>query len=157
MGTIYNYNEEVPNIVVAVVTTAATTLTLAASTHSQRTTVVSSAAPLAITLPQATGTGNKYRIVYTVAATATGHTIKVANATDNMAGSMAVYDTSATDITAIAFSATATDDTVTLNGTTQSGVKGTTVEIEDVATGLFSVRVMGPATGSYATPFSATV
>jgi hypothetical protein len=57
----------------------------------------------------------------------------------------------------LAFAATATDDTITLNGTTQAGTRGTTIELEDVEAGLWSVRVVGAATGSYATPFSATV
>ncbi len=140
-----------------VVTTAATTLTLSATTHAGRTVVVSSAAALAITLPQATGTGNTYRVYMSVAATATAHTIKVGNSTDNMAGGLAVFDTSATDITAIAFAATATDDTITMDGTTRAGTAGTQIEIQDVATGKFRVLMHGAATGSYATPFSATV
>lgn len=141
----------------SVVATSATTLAVTAASHAGKTVVISSAAPLAVTLPQATGTGNRYRFVVTVAATATGHTVKVANATDNMAGSMAIFDTSATDITALAFAATATDDTITLDGTTKAGTVGTVIDIEDVKTGLFSVLVRGAATGSYATPFSATV
>lgn len=141
----------------AIVDTTATTLTVTATQHAGRTISVSSAAPIAITLPQATGTGHRYRFIIAVAATATGHTIKVANATDDFNGSIAIQDTSATDITCVAYAATATDDTITLNGTTQAGTVGTVIEITDVATGLFSAFVRGAATGSYATPFSASV
>lgn len=140
----------------AIVSTTATTLTVSAASHAGKTIKVASAAPIAITLPAATGTGNKYKFVVTVAATATGHTIKCVG-TDDMEAGMAIFDTSATDITAIAFAATATDDTITLDGTTKSGVRGTVIEVEDIETGLWSVLVRGPATGSYATPFSATV
>ena len=148
---------QIKTVTSAPVVTTATTLTVTAASHAGKTIVVNSTSPIAITLPQATGSGNRYRIAIGVVATATGHTIKVANATDNMNGAMAVFDTSATDITAIAFSATATDDTIPLNGTTQAGTVGTIIEIEDIKTGLFSSFVRGAATGSYATPFSATV
>ena len=69
-----------------VVNTTATTLAVTQAAHNNKVVTISSAAPIAITLPQATGTGAKYRFVLMVAATATGHTIKVANSTDVMQG-----------------------------------------------------------------------
>lgn len=138
-----------------VVATTATTLALTQASHAGRTLVVSSAAPIAITTPEATGTGSKYRIFIAVAATGTAHTI-TAGSSDVMAGGLAVFDTSATDITAIAFAATATDKIISLNGTTKAGTVGTVVELEDVATNTWSVFVRGAATGSYATPFSSS-
>src|SRR5690348_6651807 len=60
-----------------VVDTTATTLTITQATHGNRTVTISSAAPIAITLPQATGTGSVYRFQMQVVATATSHTIKV--------------------------------------------------------------------------------
>lgn len=140
----------------AIVTTTATELTLTAALHAGRTVKVASAAPIAIRLPAATGTGNRYDLVFSVAATGTASTIKCTG-TDDMEAGVAVFDTSATDITAIAFAATATDDTITVNGTTQGGVRGAWVSLVDVETGLWGVRYTSPATGSYATPFSATV
>jgi hypothetical protein len=59
--------------------------------------------------------------------------------------------------TAVLFETAATSDTITLNGTTTGGIKGDRVEIEDIATNLYYVRVVGSATGTEATPFSATV
>ena len=141
----------------AIVATTATALSITKALHANRTVVINSAAPIAITLPQAIGSGDRYRFVVGVAATGTAHTIAVANATDNMNGGLAIFDTSATDITALAFAATATDDRISLDGTTKAGTVGTIVEIEDVKTGLFAVSVRGAATGSYATPFSAAV
>lgn len=137
----------------AIVDTTATSLALSQASHAGRTVTVSSAAPLAVTLPAATGTGDKYRLVILVAATGTAHTISCAGS-DDMEGSIAIHDTSATDITAIAYAATATDNTISLNGTTKSGTRGTVVELEDVASGLWAAKVVGAATGSYATPFS---
>jgi len=139
-----------------VVNTTATEFTVTAAAHAGRTVTISSAAPIAVTLPAATGTGNTYRFVFEVAATGTTSSIKCVG-TDDFAGMLAVFDTSATDITAIAFAATATDDTMAFDGTTRSGVLGTIVELIDVATGHWAGGIRGPATGSYATPFSATV
>ncbi len=139
------------------VTAGATTLVVTQALHAGRTVVLNNTAPIAITLPQATGSGSRYRFVVAAAATGTASTIKVANATDNMSGGLAIVSTSATDIKALAFGATATDDTISLNGTTQAGTVGTMIDIEDAKTGLFAVRMTGVATGSYATPFSATV
>jgi hypothetical protein len=51
----------------------------------------------------------------------------------------------------------ADSDTITLNGTTTGGLKGDIIRIVDVAANLFSVTVMSAATGTEATPFSATV
>lgn len=139
-----------------VVNTTATELTITAAAHAGKTVTISSAAPIAVTLPAATGTGNRYKFVFEVAATGTTSSIKCVG-TDDFAGMLAVFDTSATDITAIAFAATATDDTMAFDGTTRSGVLGTVIELEDVASGHWAGMVRGPATGSYATPFSATV
>jgi hypothetical protein len=139
----------------APVATTATSLTITAAAHANRTVVVNSTAAIAVTLPQATGTGNKYKFFIGVAATATSHTIKVANATDVMAG-YAFCVTTTTD-NAEGFKTSATSDTITLNGTTLGGVVGDTVEIEDVKTGVFSVRLCTAPTGTEATPFSATV
>lgn len=137
------------------VATTATQLTITAALHNMKTVRISSAAPIAIVLPQATGTGDRYRFVMGVVATGTAHTIKVANATDVMQG-YAYYLTTSSD-NVIGYKATATDDTISLNGTTKGGYVGDTVEIVDINTGVFQVNIIGNATGSTATPFSATV
>jgi len=139
----------------AVVATTATSLSVTAALHAGRTIVVNSAAPIAVTMPAATGTGAKYHFVIGVAATATGHTIKVANATDVMTGHALCVTTTSTN--AEGFATSATSDTVTLNGTTLGGVVGDRVELIDIATGIFSVLVVSSPTGTEATPFTATV
>jgi hypothetical protein len=140
---------------ITAIDTTATTLTITQATHGNKTVTISSAAPLAITLPQATGTGTKYRFVLTVAATGTQHTIKVANATDVMAGYVFALTTASANV--IGYGTTATSDTITLNGTTTGGVAGSQWEIEDVKTGIFRVMGFDAPTGTTATPFSATV
>ena len=135
--------------------TTATTLTITQATHGNKTVTVSSAAPIAITLPQATGTGTRYRFVVMVAATGTQHTIKVANATDVMQGYVFALTTSSANV--IGYGTSATSDTITLNGTTTGGVAGSMWEIEDIKTGFFRVMGFDAPTGTTATPFSATV
>jgi|KBSMisStandDraft_5_1062788.scaffolds.fasta_scaffold338094_2 hypothetical protein len=139
----------------APVATTATSLTITAAAHAGRTVAINSTAPIAVTLPQATGTGNRYKFWIGVVATATGHTIKVANATDVMAGY--AFCVTTTSDNAEGFKTSATSDTITLNGTTLGGVVGDMVEIEDVKTGIFSVKLFTAPTGTEATPFSATV
>ena len=137
------------------VATTATSLTVTAAAHAGRTVAVNSTAPIAVVLPQATGTGNKYKFWIGVVATATGHTIKVANATDVMSGVSWCLTTASANV--VGYGTTATSDTVTLNGTTLGGVVGDMVELEDVKTGIFSVKIFASPTGTTATPFSATV
>jgi hypothetical protein len=139
----------------APVATTATSLTITAAAHAGRTVAINSTAPIAITLPQATGTGNKYRFWVGVVATGTAHTIKVANATDVMAGY--AFAVTTTSDNAEGFKTSATSDTISMNGTTLGGVVGDMYEIEDVKTGIFSVKCFTAPTGTEATPFSATV
>lgn len=139
----------------AVVNTTATTLTITQALHGNRVVTVSSASPIAITLPQATGTGVKYRFQFQVAATATQHTIKVANSTDVMQGLVLALTTSSANV--IGYGTSATSDTITLNGTTTGGVIGSWWEIQDIKTGFFLVQGFDSPTGATATPFSATV
>jgi hypothetical protein len=138
-----------------VVDTTATALTVTATQHAGKIVTISSAAPIAITLPQATGTGNRYRFNVRVVATGTAHTIKVANATDVMSGIVYALTTSSDNV--IGYKTTATDDTISLNGTTKGGVVGDWIEIVDIKTGFFQVNASTAPTGSTATPFSATV
>jgi len=138
-----------------VVNTTATSLTITAALHAGKTVTLSSAVPIAVVLPQATGTGLTYKFQVQVVATGTAHTIAVANATDVMQGIAYALTTSSDNV--IGYHTTATSDTISLNGTTKGGVVGDIIEITDVKTGFFSVKLFTAPTGSYATPFSAAV
>lgn len=139
----------------AVVDTTATSLTITAASHAGKLVTISSAAPVTITLPQATGTGNIYRFAFLVAATGTASKIQVANATDVMTGY--VFAVTTTSDNAEAFKTSATSDTASFNGTTQGGVVGDQFEVIDAATGKFVVRGFTAPTGTEATNFSAAV
>jgi hypothetical protein len=133
----------------------AATATVTPSLHAGRTVVLDRAAGQALTLPAATGTGHSYRFFLKTTITSNATTIKVANATDVMAG-LAIVANDGGD-TASIFETAADSDTVSFNGSTTGGIRGATVELEDVAAGLWAVRVIGAATGTEATPFAATV
>lgn len=109
----------------------------------------------AVTLPAASGSGAEYRLFIGTTITSVGTTIKVASASDIMAG-VALFAND-TDASASLFETAADSDTITFNGSTTGGIKGTMVELIDVASGLWWVRITGAATGTEATPFSATV
>ena len=62
-----------------------------------------------------------------------------------------------TDISGVTILANVNDDTVTMNGSTKGGVKGTWLRFTDVATGIFMLEGFLCATGTEADPFSAGV
>ena len=133
-------------------------LTLTELAHDGKIIKLDTAAGTTITLPAATGSGAVFRFVITTVATSNSHIIKVANATDTMQGLVLVCPDDAATGPVIWFKASGTDDTITLNRTTTgSTLLGEWIEVEDVASGKFSVRGVTAATGTEATPFSATV
>lgn len=138
-----------------VVSTTASTLTVTEASHDGKVIVLASTHTQTVTLPQATGSGGKYSFFVSTTGTDGSKVIKVANATDVMAG-VSVVSSTATDQVS-SFLTSATSDTITLNNTTTGGILGTSVEIIDVATGVFKVEVQQAASGTVATPFSAAV
>lgn len=137
------------------ISATAATLALTLATHASTTVVANRAAGITMTLPAATGTGAKYKIVVGTTVTSNSLKVQVANATDVMTGT-ALFGQDAAD-TAVLFETAADSDTITLNGSTTGGIKGDIIELEDLASGLWGVTVRGSATGAEATPFSAAV
>jgi hypothetical protein len=141
---------------VAQTTAVGSTLTVNRATHLGRTLLLDTLTGSVATLPAATGTGDVYRFVVSVAPTSNNHIIKVANASDTMIGGVAVY-TGAAASGVVGDFAASTDDTMTMNGTTTGGGVGAWFELEDVASTKWAVRGMTFASGVVATIFSATV
>lgn len=130
--------------------------TLVTSTDKSKTVKLDTAAGSTVTLPAATGSGAKFKFVITTIATSNSHIVKVANASDTMIGLAFVSDD--TSDNAVAFKASGTDDTITLNRTTTGSVAlGEVIEVEDIAANLWHVTAFLKCTGTPATPFSATV
>jgi hypothetical protein len=112
-----------------------------------------------LTLPAASGSGGIYRFVIGVAATSNANIIKVANATDVMAGSINLQQDVDSAGTLKMWQAATTDDTMTFAGAaTTGGIKGGHIQCIDYAAGFWScLALTSSGGGSEATPFSATV
>lgn len=143
---------DVSTRIVAVTTTP---ITLSAAVHDGKIVTLSKADGITLTLPAATGSGVKFTFVVLTPVTSNGYIIQVANASDIIAGVARTGQDLAGII--VHFAAGATDDTITLNGTTAGGLKGDIVEIVDIAANTWYARVVGTAISSEATSFSAAV
>lgn len=137
--------------------TVTTILTKAA--HEGRPLLMGAAgAALTFTLPAATGSGDRYRFFVSVVNTS-NYLIKASAGSMLFKGTIvgASVTDSATDA-ARTWIAGATDDTITLNGTTTGGTAiGNWIEIEDCSAVFWAVRGMVGQSGAEATPFSDTV
>ena len=130
-------------------------VTLTAASHAGRTMLLDVASGATVTLPAASGTGNVYKFFVKTTVTSNDYIIQVASADDTMAGVAVVANDGGA--TASIFETVAASDTITLDGSTTGGILGGQIELQDVASGVFSVVVRGAATGTEATPFSAAV
>lgn len=137
------------------ISVTAATLTLNKATHEGCIVVANRAAGITFTLPAATGSGARYIVVVGTTITSNNLIIQVANSTDIMAG--VAFQAADGGSTSNAWEAGATDDTITMDGSTKGGIKGDRIDLEDVASGVWQVRVVGAATGTEATPFSSAV
>lgn len=136
-----------------IVNCTAATLAVTAAAHDGKTVTLNRAGGIDVTLPAATGSGMRLRFIIGTTFTSSA-TIKVTG-DDTMTG-QALLAADGGD-TAVMFEAGATADTITFDGSTTGGLKGTLVILEDIAADLWFVAVRGAATGTEATPFSATV
>ena len=116
--------------------------------------VINAAAGLTLTLPPATGLGDRYTFV--VGTTVTSNSVVIRVTGDDTMTGLAV---SAADggNTVNGWETAADSDTITFNGSTTGGIKGDVVELIDCAADTWSVRIMSSSTGTEATPFSAAV
>lgn len=132
-----------------VVSFTGASLALTEAGHAGQTVVSNLAATQAITLPVATGSGNRYRIY--VQTTKTGDLTITTNGSDDLVGMLQV----SSDGSAPApFLSDGTDTIITLNGGTTGGVKGSYVDLQDVAAATWLVSGELVGAGAEATPFS---
>ena len=143
-------SEYKPNLGVTVVTTATT---LNRDVHAGRTINLNSATGRTITLPAATGSGATYTVVVGTTVTSGNHVIQVASASDVIQGVLSV----STDAAGVTIPTGTTSDTITMNGSTTGGLRGSMIELQDIASGIWAVRGSLVSTGAEATPFSAAV
>ena len=134
---------------------AATTLT--APLHAGRVILLSLLAGFTVTLPPATGNGDRYHFKVGIVLTSGNYIVQVASSSDTMAGPISMVDTDTGD-NMEGCAASGTSDTVTLNVTTTGGLTiGDWFELVDVAANLWHVSGQLTGSGDLATPFSAAV
>tara|TARA_R110001592_G_scaffold62234_6_gene190281 strand:- start:5922 stop:7085 length:1164 start_codon:yes stop_codon:yes gene_type:complete len=126
--------------------------------HANRTNLlgeVGGNASVTLTLPAATGSGDIYKFIVSVVNTS-NYVFKVVDATDTIDGTIMFLADGGN--TVVGFEADGTDDTITLDGTTTGGAAiGDYIELMDIAANQYVVRGNLTATGTEATPFSASV
>ena len=115
-------------------------------------------ANVVLTLPDATGSGNIYHFIVSVAmGGSTTYKIQVPDADNTITGQIMYLDEDGTAVTS--FPTVAASDTITLNSGTQGGLVGDTLTLIDIAADKYAVsgnmRVAAGANPS--TPFSAAV
>ena len=129
--------------------------------HSGRTLLlgeVGGNANVVLTLPDATGSGNIYHFIVSVAmGGSTTYKIQVADADNTIAGQIMYLDEDGTAVTS--FPTVAASDTITLNSGTQGGLVGDTLTLIDIATDKYAVfgQMRVSAGTNPATPFTAAV
>lgn len=128
-------------------------LTLTEVDHAGRVVTANHTTGFAITLPEATGTGNDYRIYYGTTVASGSATIVAPSSATSFVGGCSI----STDIGGVTIICNAADDTVTMSGSTTGGIVGTNFKFTDVASGIFMVEGFLCASGSEADPFSAAV
>lgn len=144
-------SEYKPNL--GVVTVTDSTLTARVDAHAGVPVILNRAAGITVTLPAASGSGAAFEFIIGTTVSSNSTIIQVASASDVMAGAVAV----ATDIAGVTCPTTSTSDTITMNGSTTGGVRGSRVKLIDIASGVWSVSGELVSTGTEATPFSAAV
>ncbi len=120
-----------------------------------KTILLDQAGGVAVVLPAATGSGDKYRVLATVIPT-TANTIKAANSSDTFVGVVLSLDDTSDNV--VGWVVSGSDDTITLNlTTTGANAIGEWFTFEDIAANTWLVEGLTYSTGSFATPASATV
>jgi hypothetical protein len=132
-------------------TTEALALTEVA--HAGRVVTANHATGFAITLPEATATGNVYTVFYGTTVASGSATIVAPSSSTSFIGGASI----STDIGGVTIICNTGDDTITMNGGTTGGVLGTWFRFTDVASGIFMLEGFLCSTGNEADPFSAGV
>ena len=137
------------------VVTLSSDTTLTSASHAGRVMLLDKADGLTVTLPAASGSGNVYKFFVKTTITSNNYVIQVASSDDTMSGVAVVANDS--DNTASVFETLTASDTITLDGSTTGGILGGMVELQDLYSGKYLVKIHQSATGTEATPFSAAV
>jgi fructose-specific component phosphotransferase system IIB-like protein len=133
----------------------AATVTVGGGAPTGKLYVLNRAAGIAVTLPAATGSGNRYEFIVQTTVSSNSTTIKVDSADATMDG--VIFGAADGGNTVNGWETAATSDTITLNGSTTGGLAGDRIVLTDIAANVWAVTGWIAQTGTEATPFSATV
>lgn len=136
---------------------AGATLVLTEASHEGRTILLDTASGSVVTLP-APVVGARFRFLVSVMPTSNFHQVKVAAATDFMAGVVNILDLDASAQAAFQADGTA-DDNIQLNGTTKGGQVGDWIEVEGLTSTKWAItgNLACPTGSNPADMFSAAV
>lgn len=143
----------------APVNSTAATLAITAALHANRVVTLNKASGQAVTLPAATGTGNKYMFSVGTTITSVGTTITagVTGASSDAFQGIALTEDGATVTGYLAVAGAGGSDVITLNGSTTGGFAGDYIEMIDAGAGVWQItNFVTKSTGTAATPFSHT-
>ena len=132
--------------------TASATLS---SSDAETDVTVNAAAGLTLTLPTATGSGYNFKIILGTTVTSGNVIVQRGLAADKFIG-MATQAGAASGAAPLTWKPGATDNTLTLNGSTKGGIIGDMILCTDMASGVWAVQVLGQASGAQVTPYSNT-
>ena len=133
----------------------AATASLTEKDHGNKVVSLGVATLQTLTLPKAKGDGLTISVYMPI--TATGNkVIKVIDSVDVFQGGSLTLPSAGGAVNYFAAVA-GTSDTLTFNGTTTGGIRGTEVVFTSLAAGVWDVKVLAVCSGTVATPFSATV
>lgn len=114
--------------------------------------VLNAAAGLTLTLPEAKGSGMVFDIAVGTTVTSNSYVIDAGTNGGDFFGNATLLQDGAD--TVAAFEAAADNNTFTMNGSTQGGLKGGTIRLTDIGADEWLIEATSAATGTEATPFS---
>lgn len=106
---------------------------------------------LTVTLPAASGSGNIYKFFVKETITSNNYVIQLSGS-DTMSGVAVVANDGGAS--ASIFETASDSSTITLDGSTKGGILGGMVELQDLYSGKYLVKIHQSATDAEATPFS---
>lgn len=139
-----------------IVAATAATLAVTEALHDGKIITLDRAGGIAVTMPEATGSGMVITFIVITKFTTDG-TITLADTTNTaLIGQASIVDSDTTDLIHM-FTPGATFDLVTLDGTNKGGGLGCWIQYIDLATDVWSVQIIEAVGGTApATPFSST-
>lgn len=145
-----------PNISTESVTASGGTETLTSADCGQ-TTLLDTDTGSVVTLPAATGTGCTIRFFVTDGNGSNDHSIVVADATDEFLGALISVGTTADNSDAFTAGPSDNFDAVQMNGSTEGGLEGTWIVVQDVASNTWAISGVAISTDASATMFASGV